>query len=248
MSVLLGVSLKMYFGYRQTLDWGRAVATATARHGAFGRGEAEIFVIPSFPAIPAAVEIFSGTPVAVGAQDVATADSGAYTGEVSAPMLAEIGCRYVEVGHAERRNLFGEDEQVVAAKTAAVLRAGLVPVLCVGEAEHGPVEVAARECIAQVESALSEAPTGRVIVAYEPHWAIGAAEAAGDDHIRDVCTALRESGQTVIYGGSAAPGLLARLGQDVDGLFLGRFAHDVAALDAVLSEADELTARMEVTP
>ncbi len=241
MSVRVGVSLKMYFGYRQTLDWCRAVAALVKRHDAIRRGEVELFVIPGFPALPAAVDIFAGTPVAVGAQDVAAADSGAYTGEVSAPMLAEVGCRYVEIGHAERRTLFGDDEATVAAKTGAALRAGLVPVLCVGESERGSVEAAAGQCLRQRASAVGEAPSRRVVVAYEPHWAIGAAEPAGDDHIRGVCSALRTAGSEVIYGGSAAPGLLTRLGHDVDGLFLGRFAHDVEALDAVLTEADALT-------
>lgn len=240
MTVLVGVSLKMYFGYGQTLDWCRQVAAVANRHDSVASGAVEVFAIPAFPALPAVVDLFAGTPLATGAQDVATADTGAYTGEVSAPMLAEIGCRYVEVGHAERRTLFGDDEQTVAAKTAAVLRAGLVPVLCVGETERGPVEVAAAECVRQVESALSSGLVDRVVVAYEPHWAIGAAQPADDDHIRGVCAALRSTGHEVIYGGSAAPGLLARLGADVDGLFLGRFAHDVDALDAVLSEADEL--------
>lgn len=242
MTVLVGISLKMYFGYSQTLDWCREVAAVVARHDSVAHGDLEVFVIPAFPAIPAVVDLLTGTAVAVGAQDVAGADTGAYTGEVSAPMLAEIGCRFVEVGHAERRRLFGEDAATVAAKTAATLRAGLVPVLCVGESDRGPADVAAVECLHQVESALDDAPDGRVVIAYEPHWAIGADEPAGDAHIRAVCAALRRTGHEVIYGGSAAPGLLPRLGTEVDGLFLGRFAHRVAALDAVLSEAEVLVA------
>jgi triosephosphate isomerase len=241
--VIIGVSLKLYFGYAETLEWCRTVARLTghaSRH--------ELFVLPTFPALPAVAEILTGTGIGMGAQNLSATDAGAFTGEVSGAVLAELGCRYVEVGHAERRRLFGEDEPVVAAKTAAALRNGLVPVLCLGEVDHGPADVAAQECLGQLESALtvvgSEGLSGRLLIAYEPHWAIGAAEPAGDDHIRTVCSALREAlcglddhpHSAVIYGGSAGVGLLTRLAGGVDGLFLGRFAHDPAALAAVLAE------------
>lgn len=242
--MIIGVSLKLYFGYAETLEWCRTAATLavpSSRH--------EVFVLPTFPALPAAAEILTGTGIGLGAQDLSATDAGAFTGEVSGGVLAELGCRYVEVGHAERRRLFGEDESVVAAKTAAALRNGLVPVLCLGEAHRDPADVAAHECLNQLESALTvvraEGRSGRLIIAYEPHWAIGAADPAGDDHIRAVCSALREalrglddhSDSAVIYGGGAGVGLLTRLAGGVDGLFLGRFAHDPATLAAVLAEA-----------
>ena len=159
-----------------------------------------------------------------------------------------MGCRYVEVGHAERRTLFGEDDPVVSAKTAAALRHGLVPVLCVGETAADDPAEAATECRRQLRAAMADSRSaglrGRVIVASEPRWASGADQPAGDDHIRIVCAGLRDevAGLTahpdsaVIYGGSAGPGLLTRLGSAVDGLFLGRFAHDPEALDRVLAE------------
>jgi triosephosphate isomerase len=198
--------------------------------------------------VPAAVEIFEGTRVVVGAQDVATADSGAFTGEVSGVELAEIGVGVVEVGHAERRRLFAETDAVVAEKTSAALRNGIAPVLCVGESTETDGADAAAECLRQLASALDGAPAGRVIVAYEPVWAIGAAEPAPAEYTRAICAILRESvsslegrsGSSVIYGGSAGPGLLTELGTDVDGLFLGRFAHDPEALARVLDEAGEL--------
>jgi triosephosphate isomerase (TIM) len=152
------------------------------------------------------------------------------------------------VGHAERRTFAGETEPVVAAKLAAAFRHGLVPVLCVGEADRVSAGQAVEECRRQVESALGPAArsglSGPVVVAYEPYWAIGAAEPAPEPHIRTVCSALRETAPAtgrVIYGGSAGPGLLTRLGDAVDGLFLGRFAHDPAALGSVLDEAGVLT-------
>ncbi|MCU1411711.1 MAG: triosephosphate isomerase [Rhodoglobus sp.] len=228
MTTTVGVSLKMYFGHSDALEWFRRVA-ALDTHGV------ELFVIPSFLAIPAALEVFAGTGVTVGAQDLFWEDAGAFTGEVSGAELAELGVGVVEVGHAERRRLFGETEEVVALKTAAALRNGITPVLCIGEPERSPD--AAAHCIAQLEAALAGAPAGRVIVAYEPVWAIGAAEPAPAEYIRAVTSELKKTGRTVIYGGSAGPGLLTALGGDVDGVFLGRFAHDVAALAAVLDEA-----------
>lgn len=265
MSVTIGISLKMYFGYDRTLRWCRVVADLVGGHpvlatkavpnapASAGAGpRAKLFVLPAFPAVPAAAEIFRGTPVAVGAQNLAEVDSGAFTGEVGGAMLREAGARYVEVGHAERRTLFGETETVVANKTAAALRNGLVPVLCLGEADRMPAADAAIECVRQLASALAvsdrHALGWPVVVAYEPFWAIGADEPAADDHIATVCAALRTAirrraghpDSSVIYGGSAGPGLLSRLGQSVDGLFLGRFAHEPLALDKVLDEAHHL--------
>jgi len=155
----------------------------------------------------------------------------------------------VEVGHAERRRLFGETDETVADKVDAALRNSLAPFLCVGETERMPAAQAASACIAQVQSALSVAEKAgaieSIVVAYEPEWAIGAEESASAEHIREVGGLLRDwlaahplvATGRVIYGGSAGPGLLGRLGASVDGLFLGRFAHDPAALARVLDEA-----------
>ncbi|GAA0927043.1 triose-phosphate isomerase family protein [Virgisporangium aurantiacum] len=234
---VIGVSLKMYFGYGQTLSWCRSIVDRVGDHPALRT--VRLFVLPSFPAIVAAAEIFAGTPIAVGAQNLSTADGGAHTGEVSGAMLRESGARYVAVGHAERRAMYGEDEATVAGKTAAALRNGLVPVLCVGEPRPAPALDAASECTRQLASALRTAPDGPVTVAYEPVWAIGADKPADVPYIAAVCAELRDRRPdlSVIYGGSAGPGLLTRLGPAVDGLFLGRFAHDPAALADVLDEA-----------
>jgi triosephosphate isomerase (TIM) len=163
-------------------------------------------------------------------------------------MLGELGCRYVAVGHAERRSRFGESDDVVAAKIVAAFRHSLTPVLCVGETNHGTATQAIPECIRQLNSALTLArrtgTVGRVVVAYEPIWAIGQARPAPDEHILAVIEGIRGvvDGSSVIYGGSAQPGLLTRLADGVDGLFLGRFAHDPMALAAVVEEAEILTA------
>ena len=243
---LVAVSLKMYFSHARTVQWSREVARLAATHPAVVSGRAELLVMPTFPSIPAAVAIFDGL-ASVGAQDLSEHDSGAFTGEVSGSELAELGASAVEVGHAERRRLFGETDAVVRAKTAAALRHGLTPVLCVGEQLQGDPATAARECIRQLDDALQDIParnrSGRLVVAYEPYWAIGAASAAPNQHIRAVCSAVRDHvrairGTTsqVIYGGSAGPGLLAPLGGSVDGLFLGRFAHDPASVELILDE------------
>src|SRR3954469_25687205 len=176
---LLGVSLKMYFGHRQTVDWCRDVARMAAEHPALDSGKVALFILPSFPALAPAGQAFAGGPVQLGAQDLYWEGAGPFTGKVSGPQLRKAGCRYVEVGHAERRRLFAEDDRTVAAKTAAALRNGLVPVICIGEQQQAPVEEAARVCTAQLASAVGAAdglPELPIVAAYEPVWAIGASE------------------------------------------------------------------------
>lgn len=246
--VYVGVSLKMYFGFGAGVDWFRQVAATSAVHPAVARGDIVLFVVPTHLQVTAALDAFRGTAVLVGAQDGAAADSGAFTGEVSTTELAEVGVRLVEVGHAERRDLFCESDEVVAAKTSAILRNGMTPLVCLGEPEGVTSSEASRFVVAQLHSALDGAPPGPVIVAYEPTWAIGAAEPAPVEHVTAVCAAVRAAlaelehrdGSAVIYGGAARPGLLGSMAGHVDGLFLGRFAHDPDALWQVVSEAAEV--------
>jgi triosephosphate isomerase len=146
--ITLGVSLKAYLGYRQTLSWAARVAEGRAGQ----RPDLELFVLPSYPALAEVSRILAGTGVSLGAQNLAAEDSGAQTGEVTGAMLVELGCRYVAVGHAERRRHFGESDEVVAAKIAAAFRHGLIPVLCVGESDHRTAAQAILECIRQFHS------------------------------------------------------------------------------------------------
>jgi triosephosphate isomerase len=171
------------------------------------------------------------------------AGSGAWTGEVSAGMLAEAGARYVEVGHAERRRHFGETDETVAAKTRAATHAGLVPVICAGERRGEDPGAATEETLRQVRAALAgAAPGSEVVIAYEPVWAIGAREPAPARHVRTVAEAVRGALRDhdvrgrLIYGGSAGPGTYGELAGAVDGLFLGRLAHDTEGLRKVLEE------------
>lgn len=242
----------MYFSHARTLEWSREAVELSRGHSAVLDGRAELFVLPGFLSVAEVTSLVgaAGSAAAhwsVGAQDVCWAEDGAYTGEVSATQLAEVGVRYVEVGHAERRRLFGEDDGVVAAKTAAILRHGLTPVLCIGETERMEPAAAVEVCLAQIASALGPARAagdrGRIVVAYEPVWAIGASEPAGVEHIVGVCGPLRTAlaldpdyAGEVIYGGSAGPGLLREVGEHVDGLFLGRFAHDPQAIQGILDD------------
>lgn len=235
---LVGVSLKMYMDHARTLAWLGEVA-ALARDGRADK--VELFVIPDFLSLYPAAGVLEGTDVKLGAQDVFQEDSGAYTGEISAPMLAQAGCRYVEIGHAERRRLFGETDAIVAAKCAAALRAGVIPVLCIGEPEQGEPADAVAFCAAQLQVVFDAIPAdGPLLVAYEPVWAIGASKPAAPAYIRNVARGLRpllkDRPARLIYGGSAGPGLFTELEGTVDGLFLGRFAHDTAALATVLDE------------
>jgi triosephosphate isomerase len=255
--LFVGVSLKMYLDHRATLGWVDQVIALAADDPGVQSGLVDLAVLPTFVSLDAVADRTRDTRIAVGAQDIAWADSGAYTGEVSGRDLAALGCRYVEVGHAERRRIFGEDDTVIAGKLAACVRNGLVPMLCVGEEDRVEPDQAAEFCRGQVELALADLgreaaedgrPVPELIIAYEPVWAIGADQPAGADHVREVCRQLRDSFPAdrrpdrlrVIYGGSAGPGLLTELDDAVDGLFLGRFAHDPQALAAVVGEAGRL--------
>jgi triosephosphate isomerase len=248
--VTLAVSLKLYLGIDETVRWARA-AVQTVEHPAVRDGRVRVVLLPSLPAIPATAAVIGDAPIALGAQDLFWEDRGAYTGGVSGADLAAIGCTHVEVGHAERRTVWGEDAETIRRKFAAAVRNGLTPILCVGETERGAPDAAAEVVLAQLDRALGSVASGsvpRLVVAYEPEWAIGQAEPAPADHVVAVTQRLREHvagvaglvDGTVIYGGSASPGLLGRIGHAVDGLFLGRFAHDPRAFAALVDEAAAL--------
>lgn len=241
----IGVSLKTYFSSAQAMAWFEMIAQRARRHPAVIDGSVRVFVIPTYLQVLPALRALHGSPVLVGAQDVSAYPPGAYTGEVTAAELAELGVGVAEVGHAERRRLFHETDAVTAAKTAAALQQGITPVICIGETQSLDRSSAAFANVEQLAANLEGVPRGAVIVAYEPIWAIGADRPAHDEHIVTVIRALRAAldadddreGSVVIYGGSAGPGLLTRLGDNVDGLFLGRFAHNPDAFVAVLDEA-----------
>lgn len=236
---IAAMSTKAYFGVHQTLDWLAEVAAAPALSQ---RVDVEVALFPSFPVLGQMDALLAGSTLAWGGQDVAPSGDGAQTGEVTATMLAECGCRYAEVGHAERRAAFGDDAERIPRKISACAGAGLVPLLCVGEPSRGDSTSAADFCTAQLRQALVDGVTEEVLVAYEPVWAIGAAHPADTGHVRYVCGALRGEldalgvAGRVMYGGTAGRGLIENLVPDVDGLFLGRRAHDVHAFVDIVDE------------
>lgn len=240
---IVAVGLKSYLGYAETLDWLSAVAELSRDQ----RGALDLVLFPVAPALVPAVSLAAESGFRVGAQDVSDRPPGAFTGELPAALLAELGVTYVEIGHAERRYLFSDTPEVVARKTAISVQHGLTPLLCVGEGRLGDtaevdLEEAVSESVYQLHELLphlaSDLP---FVVAYEPVWAIGADEPAPVEHVRAVVDGLRRAlepfpAARVIYGGTAGPGLFDELQDSVDGLFLGRRGHDPAALATVMAE------------
>lgn len=241
---LVAVSLKMYLDSAETHEWLRAVAEEVAERNA--TAAIDIVVFPSHVVLESSVDRLSGTGIELGAQDVSTEEIGPFTGEVSAQMIAQVGGRWAEVGHAERRARFGETDADVVRKVVSSVRAGLTPLVCIGEQVRGSVEDAAAVCLRQAAAVLEGlndyAPDAPVAFAYEPVWAIGAAEPASVEYIAEVLRRFREAlpngraCSTVIYGGSARQGIYENIANVADGLFLGRFAHDPAAFGRVLDE------------
>jgi triosephosphate isomerase (TIM) len=204
----------------------------------------DIVIAPPFTAISAAVEAARNSNVSISAQDVYWEKEGAFTGEISAQMLMEAGCRYVIIGHSERRQFFGETDESVAKKTKAALAAGLTPIVCIGELltdrEAGRTEHICRTQFLGSLGALTPEEFSRILIAYEPVWAIGTGRVATPDVAAAVhqfvrqCVAERFSSGfaekvRILYGGSVKPdnihGLMEQ--EQLDGALVGG-----ASLDA----------------
>jgi triosephosphate isomerase len=212
----------------------------------------DVVLCPPYLAMSEVVERSRGSAVRVAAQNMHEAESGAFTGEVSAPMLAEVGVDAVVLGHSERRQLFGETDEALARKVPAALMAGLEPILCVGESEEardagqtdGVLERQLQADLAAVEAA----ELARVVIAYEPIWAIGTGRTATPEQaqeaialIRDV---LRERGGEadavrILYGGSVKPANAAELlvQTDIDGALVGGASLDPEDFAAIVEAA-----------
>ena len=194
-------------------------------------------VCAPYPYLPQLAQALSGSAFAWGAQNVSEHDAGAYTGEVSGAMLKEFGCRYAIVGHSERRSLYGEDDARVAAKFLAARRAGLTPILCVGETlaerEGAATESVIRRQLHAVLDAAGAAALAESVLAYEPVWAIGTGKTATPQQAQEVHAFIRgrvaersrdvAQGLTILYGGSVKPGNARELFAmpDVDGGLVG---------------------------
>lgn len=206
----------------------------------------ELALCAPYTHLPALQSALTGSDIRIGAQDVSAHEKGAYTGEVAAAMLKDVGTHYVIVGHSERREYHGEDDALVGAKVAAVLNAGLVPILCVGEKlEEREAGSAEAVTLGQLEAALEGLTFGSpedLVIAYEPVWAIGTGKTATDDDAQAMCGAIRGKLREllpdladeirVLYGGSMkgdnAPGLLAQ--SDINGGLIGSASLDAASL------------------
>ena len=205
--------------------------------GMSGIGGKAVAICPPYVYIPMVAELVGGTDIGLGSQDVADQETGAFTGEVSAAMLTEVGCQYAIVGHSERRSIYGEQDADTAAKFAVARREGLTPILCLGELleerEAGNTEsVVARQLDAVIDlegvEALSDA-----VIAYEPVWAIGTGVTASPQQAQDVHAFIRQkiAGLNadvaekiqILYGGSVNGGNATELFamEDIDGGLIG---------------------------
>lgn len=226
--------------------------------GAAGRPEGvEVAICPAFPALwPVATELAAsglGGWVHLGAQDLYWETHGAFTGEVSGPMLADAGCHYVIVGHSERRHVFGEPDEAVGRKVRAAFAAGLVPILCVGETleerRAGRIEAVIRR---QLDAALTGLDGGHwlhLVIAYEPVWAIGTGEnATGDeanrviervvrDRVRELAGTGTADAVRILYGGSVTPANIAEFMQfdGIDGALVGGASLKVDSFAAIVA-------------
>lgn len=197
----------------------------------------ELVVLPPLPYLGDLIEDFEGTPLAFGAQDVSSNEQGAYTGEVSASMLVDVGAHYGLVGHSERRQYHGESSELVALKFQAAVKAGLQPILCLGEGlddrEAGRVEAVIAAQLQPVLEQVGVEAFAHAVIAYEPVWAIGTGRTATAEQAQAVHAYIRSliaahdatiaDSLPILYGGSVKPGNAAELfGQaDVDGGLIG---------------------------
>ena len=203
----------------------------------------DLAVFPPFPYLSQAISLADGSQVGVGAQNCAEADSGAYTGEVSAEMLTDLGASMVIIGHSERRTLYGETDDVVLRKTRLALDNGLVAVVCVGETleerQSGKAEEVVGTQMSLLISELSDADWKNVIIAYEPVWAIGTGETATPEQAQAIHAFIRGllnqrntdlgAATRLLYGGSVKAANAAELfsQQDIDGGLVGGASLDV---------------------
>ncbi|HWW18168.1 MAG TPA: triose-phosphate isomerase [Candidatus Saccharimonadales bacterium] len=215
----------------------------------------DMVIASPFTAIAAAVEAARGSKVAVGAQNVFWEKEGAFTGEISPPMLAEAGCRYVIVGHSERRQFFGETEQTVAKKTKAALAAGLTPIVCLGELlEHREGGRTEEICATQFTGgpgALTPEEFSRILIAYEPVWAIGTGKTATPEIAAETHRFLRKCAEQkfgeqarslrILYGGSVKPdniqGLMAQ--EELDGALVGGASLDAKSFASIVNGCEQ---------
>jgi triosephosphate isomerase len=201
----------------------------------------DVAVCPPYPSLAAAVQTLAGTEIAVAAQNVHWDEQGAFTGEVSAAMLRELGVYGAIVGHSERRQLFGETDEGVARRAAAALEAGLWVIACVGEIEdereRGDTEAVLRRQVSVLDA------HDQLVIAYEPVWAIGTGKTATPDQAQDAHAFIRGLIDVpILYGGSVKPDNAAELlaQPDVDGALVGGASLEIESFAAICDAAREI--------
>jgi len=245
---LVAANWKMNKTVREAVAFVEEFAAATGPLGAV-----DLVVSPPYTALPAAVAAAGEAPIAICAQNVHEAESGAFTGEVSIPMLADLGVAGAIVGHSERRQLFGETDAALARKVPALLDAGMLAILCCGETEEqrdaGETEAVLRRQLEADLAGVDAAELGRVVIAYEPIWAIGTGRTATPEQAQEACAFIRgllaETDATaaaavrILYGGSVKPANAAELFalEDVDGGLVGGASLAVEDFAAVCAGA-----------
>ena len=230
---LIAGNWKMYKTVAEAQETARELAMQTA-----DVGSVDIMIAPPFTAIAHVAEVAAGSPIAVGAQDLFWETEGAYTGEIAPGMLTAAGCRYVIIGHSERRQHFGETDETVNRKITAAVAAGLAPILCIGESER---QREADETFSildkQVKNGLNNLFANdlkELVIAYEPIWAIGTGKTATSAQAQEVHQFLRRllvelydeafaHSTRILYGGSVKPDNIAELMamEDIDGALVG---------------------------
>ena len=244
--LLVGVNLKMYMDKAQTLSW---LDAAVIGLGSFKSEEVELFLLPATPLISQCLEKTSGSALAIGAQNIIAHDSGAFTGETSPQLLAQMGCKFALIGHHERRTLFSESDEVISQKIAASDRNNLIPIVCIGELSREEKSAQA-EVKSQIRSAVTEAKNlKKIVIAYEPTWAIGVDHPATAEHINMMCSIIRQELEAlnianfqILYGGSAGEGLFEKISGTCDGLFLGRRSHNPQTYLSIVQECISIKA------
>ncbi|MBW3507728.1 MULTISPECIES: triose-phosphate isomerase [unclassified Janthinobacterium] len=221
--------------------------------GLAASGAASAVCVPA-PYLAQCQAQLAGTALGWGAQDVSAHASGAYTGEISTAMLQDFGCGYVVIGHSERRAYHGESDAQVAAKTVAALAAGITPIVCIGETlaqrEAGQTDAVVAQQLGAVLAAISADDVAKLVLAYEPVWAIGTGKTATPQMAQDVHQVLRAqlaaknavaaTGVQILYGGSMKPENAKELMAmpDIDGGLIGGAALKAADFLAIIHAAD----------
>lgn len=243
---LIAGNWKMYKTVSEAVDTARDLAQRVSKVS-----DVDIMIAPTFTALAPVADAIRHTPIGLGAQNLFWEDEGAYTGEISGPMLTSAGCRYAIIGHSERRQFFGETDETVNKRLKAAVRHGLIPVLCVGETES---EREAEKTFSVLDKQVGDGLEGFVVddlktlvLAYEPVWAIGTGKTATADQAQEAHAYVRSmiekkfgkglaESLRILYGGSVKPGNAAQLMgmPDLDGALVGGASLEAATFSEIV--------------